>query len=608
MGLALAVLTLSAACGGGGEAPATSTLPPIGQGGRPQPQPPPRFTLAGLVLNSLGNPVPQAAVLLGGREAVTDERGRFEISQVPAGLYELTVQAPGEPILVQRISFSGEGDFLTLTLPDPQGEGLFPTALEPPLLSQDTSLNTDLTITFSQPLAPDPELSARVSLVPGGAPFQVRVEGNRLVIVPRRQFPAGSRVSLRIEPPLTSQGGEELSVALTAAFRTVEVDREPPRLLGVEPDPAAGPLPLNPTLRLVLNEPPATLPTLSSEPPHQWQAAVEGTDLVITPAAPLTPLTSYTLTITGIEDQAGNRLAPVVVEFATSDRTQSFTIRDPAWNPITGEVVFAANPEGQFDLFSADPESGQVRRLFLTPWDELSPTVSLDGQLIAYHSLRQGNRDIYLRTLTGGEEVRLTEDPADDRDPDFSRITQRLFFVSDRGSTTPQRRLFRLWEMNFDGGGKLPLTTGVASSVFDPTHLPFTDQQLVLLTPVEGRMRVMNVALGEEPLVVGVSTLVAGTHSSPTVSGSGDRVAFVASLSGEPPQVWTANLDGSFPARLTDLPLGVSQVAFSPFPGDPRLAAVLPRSDGGSDLALLDGDTGEIITLLVRGSDVLPLP
>lgn len=70
------------------------------------------------------------------------------------------------------------------------------------------------------------------------------------------------------------------------------------------------------------------------------------------------------------------------------------------------------------------------------PGYEGEPTFSLDGQTIAYVSDRSGNFEIFLKPISGGPDLNLTNNAADDVQPAFSPDGKQIAFVSTRSSSS----------------------------------------------------------------------------------------------------------------------------------------------------------------------------
>ncbi len=95
-----------------------------------------------------------------------------------------------------------------------------------------------------------------------------------------------------------------------------------------------------------------------------------------------------------------------------------------------------------FGRATAAPQRGlALERVTLTPLTtdpgyEGEPTFSPDGETIAYVSDRTGNFEIFLKQISGGPDINITNNPADDVQPAFSADGKQIAFVSTRASSS----------------------------------------------------------------------------------------------------------------------------------------------------------------------------
>lgn len=79
------------------------------------------------------------------------------------------------------------------------------------------------------------------------------------------------------------------------------------------------------------------------------------------------------------------------------------TASHPRWQSGGERIVFHADPEGQFDLWSVEVEGGPPRPLAVTPWNEKVPSFSRDGRSLYFASDRSGGWQIWrMPAGTGG--------------------------------------------------------------------------------------------------------------------------------------------------------------------------------------------------------------
>ena len=78
---------------------------------------------------------------------------------------------------------------------------------------------------------------------------------------------------------------------------------------------------------------------------------------------------------------------------------------------------------------------------------------SPDGRWMALSFERDRNTDIYLMSIDGSKEIRLTTDAADDRSPQWSPDSTRIAFIR---YVTPENR--QIYVVNIDGSGETRLT------------------------------------------------------------------------------------------------------------------------------------------------------
>ena len=102
---------------------------------------------------------------------------------------------------------------------------------------------------------------------------------------------------------------------------------------------------------------------------------------------------------------------------------------DPTLTPDGRTIIFASTQHRRTaDLYSRDVNSQVITQLTSSPFNDVMPAISPDGQRIAFSSDRNGNWDLFVMPTGGGNAVQVTHEPAQELHASWSPDGQRLAF------------------------------------------------------------------------------------------------------------------------------------------------------------------------------------
>ena len=209
----------------------------------------------------------------------------------------------------------------------------------------------------------------------------------------------------------------------------------------------------------------------------------------------------------------------------TNHRTVSLS---PAWSPTGNAVAYTSFFSSRPGVYLVDLLTGQKRPVVTEGSFNASPTLSPDGKELAFaRGTPDGNIDIYVTSIDGGNLRRLTSTRGIDTSPAWSPIGRQIAFTSDRSGTRSGRyNDGAAWSPD---GKRIAYAQRAGIERFD----------IVVVDIITGEARQL--------------TTAPGSHETPTFSPDGLKIAFAGKYgSGNgATQIYVMNDDGSDPQRLT---------------------------------------------------------
>lgn len=248
----------------------------------------------------------------------------------------------------------------------PDTYGLVVISTSPQANARGVSPSTMISATFNNTINPQANSSTLITVSPGSSCYSiagsVKCNGSTITFTPSSPLSEGVAYTVRLSASITDVNGRYLGTSYSWTFLVGDTpDITPPQIVSVYPANGATEVPLNvvPTLTFSEDIDPASLVyTISSQPSVSmatyWnKPTYAGSVIYFTPypSYPLLLGCTYTITITGAKDYAGNSLTSTYIwSFTIEEYTGPAGLWQPAdgSTPITGNYVYLDSESGDY--------------------------------------------------------------------------------------------------------------------------------------------------------------------------------------------------------------------------------------------------------------------
>jgi Tol biopolymer transport system component/photosystem II stability/assembly factor-like uncharacterized protein len=134
--------------------------------------------------------------------------------------------------------------------------------------------------------------------------------------------------------------------------------------------------------------------------------------------------------------------------------------------PPSGQrIVFESDRDGDYDIYSMNPDGSDVVNLTNNGVKDEEPVLSPNGKKIAFSTTRDGNYNIYVMNADGTNPTQITANTAVDEFPAWSPNGTQISWDSNRDGD------YEIFKVNLDKTGLAQLTSNTTDD-FDPAWSP----------------------------------------------------------------------------------------------------------------------------------------
>jgi dipeptidyl aminopeptidase/acylaminoacyl peptidase len=239
---------------------------------------------------------------------------------------------------------------------------------------------------------------------------------------------------------------------------------------------------------------------------------------------------------------------------ATARVTDGKTIL--ALTPSNGKIAFVSNRTGNGEIFTMNPDGSNQINVSNNPADDSSPAWSRDGSKIAFVRYNGSLFNIYTMNADGSNQVNLTNSAFEGSSPSWSPDGTKIVFGRESD----------IFLMNADGTNPTRL---ILNGFYD-NHPSFSPDGARIVFVCSRQLTDVPQTLNDEICVMNADgsnevnvTRNLSADAAGKFSSDGTKIDFYSNRSGQD-EVYVMNADGSNPVNVSNNPAGDHTGAWAP--------------------------------------------